>query len=79
MKFHIETERLILRELRITDLEGMFGLDSDPEVYKYLGNKPEINNQASHNALWKIGLDYIEGFYFEEEQLNLRWYKIKMN
>jgi len=174
MTFHIETERLILRELRITDLEGMFELDSDPEVHKYLGKKPvinraasekilenvlnqyrergigrwavinkstnefmgwsglrlnteynmngftkyydvgyrlikrfwghgfatessktaidyafnvlkleviygitEIGNQASHNVLLKIGLKYIEDFYFEEEQLNLRWYKIK--
>jgi len=174
MKFNIETERLILRELRITDLDGMFELDSDPEVHKYLGNKPvqtkeeskkilesvlnqyeergigrwaaiekssgdfigwsglrlntkynmngftryydvgyrlikrywckgyatesgktavdyafnvlklpelfattEIENQASHNALLKIGLTYIEDFYFEQEQLDLRWYKIE--
>lgn len=174
MKFHIETERLILRELRLTDLEGMFELDSDPEVHRFLGNKPimtmeesqviiekvlgqyeeygigrwaviekntgafmgwsgikfntdynmngfeqyydvgyrlikrfwgkgyatesgkaavdyafnilnlpelfattEIGNQASHNALLKIGLKYIEDFYFEEQQLNLRWYKIE--
>jgi RimJ/RimL family protein N-acetyltransferase len=174
MQFHIETERLILRELRMTDLEGMFELDSDPEVHKYLGNKPvkqieesqkmlesvitqykerdigrwaaierysgnfigwsglrlnseynmngftqyydvgyrfmkrywgkgyatesgkasvnyafnvlklpelyattEIGNQASHNALLKIGLKYVEDFYFEQENLNLRWYKIE--
>lgn len=174
MTFYIETERLILRELRITDLDHMFELDSDPEVHKYLGNNPvktkdesrkilesvinqykergigrwaaiekstgdfigwsgirlnteynmngftkyydvgyrlikrywgkgyatesgkatidyafnslklpelyattEIGNQASHNALLKIGLTYIEDFYFEQEQLNLRWYKIE--
>ncbi|GGZ84315.1 GNAT family N-acetyltransferase [Algibacter mikhailovii] len=174
MKFHIETERLILRELRLTDLEGMFELDSDPEVHRFLGNKPiktkeesqiiiekvlgqyeeygigrwaviekntgtfmgwsgikfntdynmngfeqyydvgyrlikrfwgkgyatesgkaavdyafnilnlpelfattEIGNQGSHNALLKIGLKYIDDFYFEEQQLNLRWYKIE--
>ncbi len=174
MVFHIETERLILRELRLTDLDGMFELDSDPEVHKYLGNKPvktkaesqkilqsvlnqyeergigrwaaiekvsgefigwsgirlnteynmngyakyydvgyrfikrywgkgyatesgraavnyafntlnlselyattEINNQASHKALLKIGLSYIEDFYFEAEDLQLRWYNIK--
>ncbi|WP_338357829.1 GNAT family N-acetyltransferase [Yeosuana marina] len=174
MKFHIETERLLLRELRVTDLEGMFELDSNPEVHKYLGNKPvktkdeslkmiesvisqyqergigrwatiekssgefigwsglrlnneynmngfteyydvgyrlipkywgkgyatesgkaaidyafnvlklstlyattEIGNQASHNALLKIGLNYIEDFYSEEWKLNLRWYKLK--
>ncbi|OEK09461.1 GNAT family N-acetyltransferase [Flavivirga aquatica] len=174
MKFHIETERLILREFRKTDLRGMFELDSDPEVHKYLGNKPvktkeesikiiesvlnqyqergigrwvaiekssgdfigwsglrlnteynmngftkyydvgyrfikkywgkgyatesgkaavdyafnilkltelyataEIENQASHKALLKIGLEYVEDFYFEEDELNLSWYKIE--
>lgn len=174
MQFHIETDRLILRELRMTDLNGMFELDSDPEVHKYLGNKPvkqieesqkilesviiqykergigrwaaieknsgnfigwsglrlnteynmngftkyydvgyrfikrywgkgyatesgkasinyafnnlklpelyattERGNQASHNALLKIGLKYVEDFYFEQEKLNLRWYKIE--
>lgn len=174
MTFYIETERLILRELRMTDLDGMFELDSDPEVHKYLGNKPvktkaesqkilegvlhqyeergigrfaaiekssgdfigwsgirlnteynmngfakyydvgyrliprywgkgyatesgkaavnyafdalklsrvyattEINNQASHNALLKIGLTYLNDFYFKPEQLQLRWYKME--
>jgi [ribosomal protein S5]-alanine N-acetyltransferase len=174
MTFHIETERLLLRDLRLTDLEGMFALDSDPEVHKFLGNKPvktidesriilesvlkqykergigrfaviekssgdfvgwsglrlnteynmngftkyydvgyrlikrfwgkgfatesgkasvdyafnnmklpeiyattELGNQASHNALLKIGLHYVEDFYFEQEQVNLRWYKIE--
>ncbi|MCL6296254.1 GNAT family N-acetyltransferase [Jejuia spongiicola] len=174
MTFYIETERLILRGLRTTDLDGMFELDSNPEVHRYLGNKPvktkaesqkmlnsiinqykergigrfaaiekatgnfigwsgirlnteynmngytkyydigyrlipkywgkgyatesgkaavnyafnvlkltklygitEMENQASHNALLKIGLHYVEDFYFEEEQLDLRWYELK--
>jgi [ribosomal protein S5]-alanine N-acetyltransferase len=174
MTFYIETDRLILRELRPTDLEGMFELDSDPEVHKYLGNKPvktieesriilesvakqykergigrwaviekstgdfigwsglrlnteynmngftkyydvgyrfvkrywdkgyatesgkvavdyafnvlklpelyattDIGNEASHQVLLKLGLEYIEDFYFEAEKVNLRWYKIK--
>ena len=174
MQFQIETERLILRELRLSDLDGMFELDSNPLVHKYLGNKPvktkdeslniiesvrkqyqergigrwaaiekssgafigwsglrlntefnmngftkyydvgyrlipkfwgkgyatepgkaaieyafkklklpelcattEINNQASHHVLLKLGLTYVEDFYFEQEQLNLRWYHIK--
>ena len=173
MTFEIETERLILRELRLSDLDGMFELDSDPDVHRYLGNKPvktkiesqkilesvlkqykergiarwaaiektsgdfigwsgirlnteynmngfakyydigyrlikkywgkgyatesgkialdyafnvmnlpevyattEMGNEASHNALLKIGFDYVEDFYFEAEQLNLRWYKV---
>jgi ribosomal-protein-alanine N-acetyltransferase len=40
MTYSIETERLLLRELRKEDLEGMFALDSNPNVHKYLGNKP---------------------------------------
>ena len=173
MRFNIETERLILRDMRSSDLEGMFELDSNPEVHKYLGNKPvktkkasqkiienvlkqyeergigrwvaiekftgdfigwsglrlnteynmngftkyydvgyrliprywgkgyatesgkaavdyafnvlklqeiyattEIGNAASHNALLKIGLHYVEDFYFEQEKMNLRWYKM---
>ena len=40
MKFYIETERLILRELLESDVEGMFTLDSDPIVHQYLGNNP---------------------------------------
>ncbi|WP_343328413.1 GNAT family N-acetyltransferase [Polaribacter staleyi] len=38
MKIQLETKRLILRDLIISDLEGMFELDSNPEVHKYLGN-----------------------------------------
>lgn len=40
MKIFAETERLILREILHSDIDGMFELDSDPEVHKYLGNKP---------------------------------------
>ena len=173
MIFNIETERLLLREMRVEDLEGMFTLDSNPNVHKYLGNKPiktkaealktiesvlqqyrergigrfaviekesnqfigwsgirlnteynmngftkyydvgyrlierfwgkgyatesgkasinyafnemklpelyattEIGNKASHNALIKIGLHYESDFYFQQEKLDLRWYKI---
>lgn len=41
MSQHIfETSRLILRELNIQDATEMFLLDSNPEVHRYLGNKP---------------------------------------
>jgi RimJ/RimL family protein N-acetyltransferase len=38
-KIFIETERLILREIVPADVDGLFELDSDPEVHRYLGNK----------------------------------------
>lgn len=40
MKNSIETERLLLRPLLAEDAEGMFALDSDPEVHRFLGNQP---------------------------------------
>lgn len=40
LKISIETERLILRELLPTDVDSIFELDSDPEVHRYIGNKP---------------------------------------
>jgi [ribosomal protein S5]-alanine N-acetyltransferase len=36
----VETERLLLRELLPSDDTGIFELDSDAEVQRYLGNKP---------------------------------------
>ncbi len=40
MKIHIETKRLLLRDLSKEDTHGIFTLDSDPEVHIYLGNNP---------------------------------------
>lgn len=36
----IETERCILRPFLAEDAEALFAMDADPEVHKYLGNKP---------------------------------------
>lgn len=40
MKTPIETERLLLRELLSTDDTGLFELESNPNVHKYVGKKP---------------------------------------
>jgi RimJ/RimL family protein N-acetyltransferase len=48
MKKSIETERLILREFDFSDVDGMFELESNPNVHTYVGNKPVTNiEQAS--------------------------------
>ena len=36
----VETPRLLLRPIQNTDAKGIFELDSDPEVHRYLGNRP---------------------------------------
>lgn len=40
MNFYLETERLILRDLLESDVDGIFELDSDSLVHEYLGKKP---------------------------------------
>ena len=45
--FELETERLILRHMNHDDLDGMFELDSNPIVHKYLGNKPLKTKEES--------------------------------
>lgn len=40
MTYHIETEHLILREVRIEDTGNMYRLDSDALVHQYLGKNP---------------------------------------
>ncbi|CAM1359042.1 Ribosomal-protein-alanine N-acetyltransferase [Tenacibaculum sediminilitoris] len=50
MTFHLETDRLILREIHESDIEGIFELDSNPEVHKYLGKNPITTfKQAEEN------------------------------
>ena len=60
MKIFAETERLILREILPTDVNGMYELDSDPEVHKYLGNNPvsDINQIAD-------GINFIRQQYID--------------
>ncbi len=60
MKFHIETERLVLREIRDGDLEGMYELDSNPKVHKYLGNKPITTKEQAASYIKSIKSQYIE-------------------
>lgn len=40
MNLILQTERLILRPLELSDAEAMFAMDSNPAVHKYLWQKP---------------------------------------
>lgn len=51
MKIPIETERLLLREVVFSDVEGMFELDSNPNVHTYLGNKPVTTIEQSREYI----------------------------
>src|SRR5690606_254622 len=60
MKIFVTTHRLILREILPTDLEGMFELDSDPEVHRFLGNQPVKTMEESKALINYIRQQYID-------------------
>jgi ribosomal-protein-alanine N-acetyltransferase len=59
-KIFVETERLILREILPSDAEELFAMDSDPDVHRYLGNKPIQTIEEVQNAIRRIRNQYIE-------------------
>jgi ribosomal-protein-alanine N-acetyltransferase len=58
MRFFIETERLIMRDLLPTDDTGMFLLDSDPDVHLYIGGKPVETIEQSREVIEIIRRQY---------------------
>lgn len=54
----LETERLILRELLPQDDQGMFELDSNPEVHRYLGNNPIQSIEQSRETIEFVRKQY---------------------
>lgn len=60
MKIFAKTPRLILRELLDTDDLGMFELDSNPEVLKYLYTEPQTQIEQSRDVIAFIRKQYEE-------------------
>lgn len=60
MDFFIETERLLLRELQLSDSEAMFEMDKNPNVHKYLWNKPNQNISESQKVIEFVRNQYIK-------------------
>lgn len=60
MKIFAETERLILREILPTDVDGFFDMDSDPDVHIYLGNQPLQTKEQAAAAIQFIRQQYID-------------------
>ncbi len=56
----LETDRLMMRELVITDADGMFQLDSDPLVHKYLGETPVKKMEEINKVIAGIQKQYLD-------------------
>lgn len=58
MKYYLETERLIMRDIRETDVNSMYELDSDPIVHKYLGENPINSKEKAAEIIQFIHKQY---------------------
>jgi RimJ/RimL family protein N-acetyltransferase len=58
MNLTIETNRLLLRPLKLSDAEPMFAMDNNPEVHKYLWQNP---TQTIEETI-KI-IEFVQGQY----------------
>jgi [ribosomal protein S5]-alanine N-acetyltransferase len=56
----IETERLIMRELELSDALGLFELDSNPEVLKYIGVDAVKTIEESESVVRMLQQQYAE-------------------
>lgn len=60
MKIHVETDRFFLRELEAYDDQGMFELDSDPDVHEFLGKRPIKTIEEAQKVIKTIRAQYID-------------------
>ncbi len=57
---HLSTKRLILRDLEESDVDGIFALDSDPEVLRYIGTPVMTERSQAANVIAMIRRQYRE-------------------
>jgi RimJ/RimL family protein N-acetyltransferase len=60
LQIFTKTERLILREILPEDDEGLFQLDSDPDVQQFLGKKPIKSIEEAREVVRFIRQQYFD-------------------
>ena len=60
MNLFLETDRLILRELKLSDAEAFFAMDSNPNVHKYLWNKPVQKIEEINEIIDSVRKQYVD-------------------
>ncbi len=58
MNLILETERLIMREMRHEDAEALFDMDSNPNVHIYLWQKPFTTTDEIHSYIDMVRKQY---------------------
>ena len=60
MTIFAETNRTVLREITIEDVDPFFEMDSDPEVHRYLGTQPITNRDQIVQTIHYVRQQYID-------------------
>ena len=58
MNFPLETERLYIRPIEITDVDDMFEMDSDPAVHTYIDQSPVKTKDEIREVIQMIRKQY---------------------
>jgi ribosomal-protein-alanine N-acetyltransferase len=60
MNLILETDRLILREIKPSDAEAFFAMDSNPKVHRYLWNKPVQKIEEINEIIESVRKQYVD-------------------
>ena len=60
MDLILETDRLILREMCHDDAAELFEMDANPNVHKYLWNKPNTSIDEIHEYITSVRQQYLD-------------------
>ncbi|MBF2709281.1 GNAT family N-acetyltransferase [Flavobacterium soyangense] len=60
MDLTLETDRLLLRELKLSDAEDFFAMDNNPNVHQYLWNKPVQKIEETIEIIAFVQKQYVD-------------------
>jgi RimJ/RimL family protein N-acetyltransferase len=60
MNLILETDRLLLRQLKLSDAKAFFAMDSNPKVHQYLWNKPVQKIEETIKIIEFVRKQYID-------------------
>ena len=60
MNLVLETDRLLLREMKISDAEKLYEMDCNPNVHKFLWNKPIASIEEVHDYITMVRDQYVK-------------------
>ena len=87
MKIYLETERMVLREFTINDIDNLVDLDSNPEVTRYInGGKTTSRKYIEEQVMPRI-LAYYESYHEQgiwaainkEDDEFMGWFHLRPN